>query len=188
MSIIYINPGHGIGVSGRRDVGAVGPSGLTEAEVTQDLARRVRHLLHIKGMRTASAVESFTDAVRHANALPADLFVSIHCNAACDPAAHGTEIWYHSPAGQKLSTAIMSRVQAQITAGQGSWLDKPCPLRDRGVKAGGFYVLRTTRMPAILIETAFISNPREENWLSDRYFRQQFAQAIADGVGDVLDK
>ena len=47
-------------------------------------------------------------------------------------------------------------------------------------------MLRNTHMPAILVEMAFISNRQEEGWLREATVRQQFAQAIADGILDAL--
>jgi len=55
-------------------------------------------------------------------------------------------------------------------------------IRQRGVKQAPFVVLRGAAMPAVLVETAFISNPREEAKLRDPAFRVQVAQAITRGV------
>ncbi len=55
-------------------------------------------------------------------------------------------------------------------------------IRERGVKQAPFVVLRGAAMPAILVETAFISNPREEAKLRDPAFRKRVAEAIASGV------
>ncbi len=49
-------------------------------------------------------------------------------------------------------------------------------------------LLTKTRMPAVLVELAFISNSQEEAWLKERTMRQQFAQAIADAIDDVWRK
>ena len=58
-------------------------------------------------------------------------------------------------------------------------------MKNRGAKRGTFAVLRKTRMPAVLVEMAFISNTQEEAWLRQPAVRQQFAQAIADGIDDI---
>jgi N-acetylmuramoyl-L-alanine amidase len=57
-------------------------------------------------------------------------------------------------------------------------------LRDRGVDQAGFYVLVGASMPAILIETPFLSNKREEKLLKSRKFRQKLAQGIFDSIVD----
>ena len=185
--VIYLTPGHGIGVTGKPDPGAVGPTGLKESEVTQNLAGRTGHLLRAKGHQADATVESYTQAVKRANTLNADLFVSIHCNAAVDRSANGFEVLYASAAGERVAAAIAREMVRQISGGASAWLDAPVPLRNRGIKKrSDLYVLKATRMPAVLVEVAFISNPREEQLLRDRFFLQAVAQAIADGVNAAI--
>ncbi len=75
-----------------------------------------------------------------------------------------------------------SRVAATVQNAVVKGLKPQYKARDNGVKQAMFYVLRGARMPSILVETSFISNPKEEKLLrSDRY-RQQIAEGIADGV------
>jgi len=180
---VYLNAGHNIGVAGQPDPGAVGPGGLTEAEVTLDVARRAAHLLRARGVTTNPVqAEALTRAVERANASHATLFVSLHCNAAGDANAGGVEVWRHHPDSQPLANDILSEILQQVAGQRGQWFTRPLPLRNRGVKAGEFYVLTRTKMPAVLVELAFISNPREERWLRTPRIRQAFAQAIADGV------
>lgn len=59
---------------------------------------------------------------------------------------------------------------------------KTTGIKNRGVRQAGFYVLRDARMPAILVEVAFISNSEEENKLRTRSFREKMAEAIFDGI------
>ncbi len=61
-------------------------------------------------------------------------------------------------------------------------LDKLLKVKNRGVKTGPFYVLATAAMPAILVESAFISNPREERRLTQGAYRQRVAEAIYTGI------
>ena len=61
-------------------------------------------------------------------------------------------------------------------------LDKILRVENRGVKSGPFYVLATTAMPAVLVESAFITNPREERRLQRENYRQQIAEALCEGV------
>jgi len=61
-------------------------------------------------------------------------------------------------------------------------LDKLLKVENRGVKSGPFYVLATAAMPAILIESAFITNPKEERKLQQEAYRQRVAEAIYDGI------
>jgi N-acetylmuramoyl-L-alanine amidase len=55
-------------------------------------------------------------------------------------------------------------------------------IRNRGVKQAGLIVLKGCRMPAVLVESAFLSNPREERLLADRQFRENIARGIAEAV------
>lgn len=194
---IYLDPGHGEGVTGQRDPGAVGPTGLTENTVTFDIAKRLGHLLREKGFTTLGATlqaprddENLNEAIAAANAQGAEIFISLHCNAAASPKARGVEVWYGgSGTAEVLAQAVLHRIGEQLAGGKGTWVQgRRYPLANRGAKRGTFAVLRKTRMPAILIELAFISNSQEEAWLKEPTVRQQFAQAIADGIEDVTTK
>jgi len=192
---IYIDPGHGEGVTGEYDPGAVGPTGLTENAVTFDVAKRLGHLLREKGFQTLGVTleatrdtENLNEAIRAANKEYVNLFVSLHCNAAANPKARGVEVWHRGDnTSQRYAETVLSRIIAQCKSGNGRWLNgHALPLVSRGVKQGTFAVLRKTRMPAILVELAFITNPQEEMWLKEPAVRQQMAQAIADGIRDVV--
>jgi len=191
---IYLDPGHGEGVKGTPDPGAIGPTGLTENTVTFDLAKRLGHLLREKGYQVLGATltaarddENLNEAIAAANAQEADLFISLHCNAAASPKARGVEAWYGgSGTAQVVAEAILHRIGEQVAGGKGAWVQgRRYPLVNRGAKKGRFAVLTKTRMPAVLVELAFISNSQEEAWLKERTVRQQFAQAIADAIDDV---
>jgi N-acetylmuramoyl-L-alanine amidase len=189
---IYIDPGHGKGTRGQRDPGAVGPGGTTENAVVLDVGKRLGHLLRAGGHTTLGATlaaavdtENLNEAIAAANAARADLYISLHCNAAANPVARGVEVWHDgSPQAHALALAILQHIGEQLTAGRGQWVGgTKYPLTNRGAKRGTFAVLRNTRMPAVLVELAFISNSLEEAWLNEKTVRQQFAQAIADAVG-----
>jgi len=110
--------------------------------------------------------------VDYANARGADLFISIHSNGSVSRVSHGTET-YASPKdylGRRLSVVV----NREIVSATG--------LHDRGVGTADFYVCRWSNMPAILVESAFISNPREARLLKQTWFRQRIARAIANGV------
>ncbi|HSB77156.1 MAG TPA: N-acetylmuramoyl-L-alanine amidase [Candidatus Methylomirabilis sp.] len=62
-------------------------------------------------------------------------------------------------------------------------LDKILRVENRGVKSGPFYVLATVAMPAVLVESAFITNPNEERKLQRDAYRQRIAEALCEGIG-----
>lgn len=107
-----------------------------------------------------------------ANAAKADLFVSIHANAAAATTAHGQETYCYK--GSTKGATLAQNIQKEIVAASG--------LYNRGVKTANYQVLVDTTMPAALVETAFISNPDEEKLLKDSAWQQKIAVAIARGI------
>lgn len=116
---------------------------------------------------------------KYGNQVGADIFVSIHCNAAASESAHGTETLSYDLDGEsyKLAKAIQESLIAVTN------------LTDRGVKQRkDLIVLNSTTMPAALVETAFISNKEEKLLLMDEAFRQKIAAAIANGIDSYFGK
>lgn len=177
-----LDPGHG-----GKFPGAVGPSGLQEKEVTLDVCLKLRDKLQALGAdvrmtretdRTvappdATLGEDLAARVALANQWPAAFFISVHCNAAVNPQAHGTETYIARKASQR-SQALARDIYRDMVDQLG--------LRGRGVKRANFHVIRNTTMPAVLVETAFLSNPIEESLLGDEEFRDRIAESIASGV------
>jgi len=169
--IIMIDPGHG------GEPGAIGPSGVREKDINLLVAERLHLLLADAGIeaymtRIGDEEVSLAKRAEKANNISADYFISIHCNAANSPTAHGTET-YHYPGSVK-GRALAQAVQQELVSATG--------LADRGVKEANFYVLRMTAMPAILVELAFLSNPEEERLLIDPEFQTKCARAIWEGI------
>lgn len=167
---VVIDPGHG-----GADSGAIGPTGLRECDVTLDIARHVAEMLEGRGVpvsltRTADttvALEDRTDIARREHALA---FVSIHANASLSSARRGTETYYASRESGPLAAVIQTEIVRE--------LGEP----DRGTHIDDFYVIVNVPAPAILVETAFISNPVEERLLRDPARRRLIAEAIARGL------
>jgi N-acetylmuramoyl-L-alanine amidase len=108
-----------------------------------------------------------------ANRLDADLFVSVHANAAATPAVRGMEAYHFpgSPAGRSAATQVLRAMLATFPTH-----------RDRGIKEANFAVLRETEMPAILVEMEFLTNPTELVFLADPENQHLLAVAIANGI------
>lgn len=200
LPYVAIDAGHG-----GRESGAVGPlppgtpTGLTprtddrgatvlyEKDVNLDIALRLQAVLQAAGAQTlmtrttdqgagdrawATTRADLKARTDIANEAGVDVFVSVH-NNALRATTTGTETfhyYYASPASRRLAV----EVQREMLAALG--------LPDRGVKSAGFYVLRHTVMPAILTESAFLTNPGEALLLADPVVRQRIAEAIARGV------
>ncbi|MFA4885195.1 MAG: N-acetylmuramoyl-L-alanine amidase, partial [Desulfotomaculaceae bacterium] len=109
-------------------------------------------------------------------------FVSVHINANNDPSLGGTSTYVYSGTGDpkqaariKESNRLAGYVQKELL--------KTLGLRDVGVRSANFAVLRTSNMPAILAELAFISNLPEEKLIKTDNFKNSAAEAIAKGIG-----
>jgi len=169
---ITINAGHYPGL----DSGAVGASGLQEADVTKDIAGRVVDLLKSVGHNALFVQKNeLYEITQLSNDFGADLFISIHCNAAENTDARGTETFAYTEGGD--SDRLAACIQLQIIDSMGTV--------DHGVKYhAGLYVLRNTNCPAVLVECAFISNNEDEALLASEDGKGGFARAIARGITD----
>lgn len=174
--IVVIDPGHG-----GRDPGAMGPTGLKESEVVLQVALRLEDLLASRGIqvvmtRSDDRFLSLSHRAAIANQVRADLFLSIHCNSAKNPAqgietfiARKTRVSY--PLAEDLQEAMVR--QFQETA-------------DRGVKRANFTVLTDTVMAAALVELEFIHTVKGERILSAAHNQVKYAKALSSGVLEFL--
>ena len=184
---IVIDSGH----SGSPDPGAVNArTGLRESDIALVVSRLVATQLleggHEVKLTRTEWEQAETDDLEYrtslANDWGADVFVSIHCNSAANPAAKGYEIWT-SPGetqGDELATCIYKQIAAEFPdrAGRTDYSDGDPDKESR------FYVLVHTDAPACLVEMAFISNDEEAALLSDSAWQERYAGAIARGVAD----
>lgn len=181
MAKIYIDPGHNAnGV----DTGATG-FGLREQDITVKIGVILRDLLTRSGQIVKMSRESVNDSLSQslsgslaaryngANSWDADIFVSIHCNAA-NTKAYGCETYCYSleSDGGRLASCVQEHLQ------------KETGRTDRGVKTASFAVIKNTNMPAILVETAFIDNYDDNKFLSSESGRKSCAVAIYKGICD----
>ncbi len=177
---VFLNPGHHPGI----DPGAVNTNrGIQEAVIARDISVKVAKYLKAAGVEVESLQSdnlagenpNYPEVCESANLYDADLFVSIHCNSAENKFAKGTETLVYSYGGPADRAAEC--IQKQIVANLGTV--------DRGVKERpDLIVLRHTVMPAVLIETAFISN-ESDVWVL-LYRQDEMARAIARGITDFL--
>jgi N-acetylmuramoyl-L-alanine amidase len=169
---IVIDPGHG-----GRDPGAVGIGGLQEKDVVLDISEKVAQILEQNGVtvvmtRQDDRTLDLAPRTQLANRVNADLFVSIHANAVAGkrPEVNGLETFYYS-SGRELAGYI-----------QNSMIQSFNTMPNRGVKQARFYVLRHTRMPAVLVETGFVTGRDDSRILADPAQRSRMAEAIARGI------
>ncbi|WP_297551081.1 N-acetylmuramoyl-L-alanine amidase [Thermococcus sp.] len=168
---ICVDAGHG-----GSDPGAVA-NGVEEKNINLAIALKVAKLLEEDGAKVVLTRDgdyyvSLSDRVKIANSNNCDIFISIHANAASDTSASGFEVYhyYGSTKGNELATYVDEEIAKVI------------PLKNRGVKEAGFYVLKYTSMPAILIETGFVTNTYDVGIITDENYQWRYAYAILHGV------
>ncbi|HVA27415.1 MAG TPA: N-acetylmuramoyl-L-alanine amidase, partial [Candidatus Baltobacteraceae bacterium] len=188
--LIVIDPGHGGG-----DRGA-SRNGLAEADLTLDMANRLRTILIARGWQvqmtrsddhdvaatptssaeaekmgyTTSAANDLQARDDIANQAGARLFISIHVNAYINSGPDGTTTYYSKPSDVPLAR-VVDRTLAQSLG-----------TKDDGTVKSRLYVTLHADMPAVLVETAFLSNPDDFAKLNSPDWRQKVAQALADGI------
>lgn len=170
-SLIVIDPGHG-----GPDEGDRGPNGARESELCWDIAVKVAEMLTHSGAKvrfTRTEVEGPTISERatRANDLHGDVFVSIHLNSHDESNAGGASTYFFG--GSRLGERLADSIQHELT-GLG--------IKDCRSHARAYALLKETRMPAVLVEPCFISNPEEEKMLEDPLLRARVAEAIGAGV------
>jgi N-acetylmuramoyl-L-alanine amidase len=216
--VIAIDAGHG-----GQDPGASGPNGKREKDVTlaiaRELARQINATPGLKAYltRDTDVFIPLNHRAQLARQARADMFVSIHADAAENHAANGSSVYVLSLKGASSQRArwladkenasdLIGGVRLEKTSGtlasvlidltQSGQMkaseDAAAHVLDGLSRIGrnhkphieraNFAVLRTSDMPAMLVETAFISNPDEERRLSDPNYQRQLARAVLDGV------
>ena len=228
--VVVVDAGHG-----GPDNGMHGPIGgktsVVEKDVTLAVAKQLASALRTRGLkvimtRTTDTLIALSDRGRIANASHADLFVSVHVNAANPnwkkPAAtRGFETYFlaeaktedakrveamenesvkfetgvHAPKGDPLAFIINDMAQNEhlressdlAETVQGT-LAKIHPGPDRGVRQANFAVLRTSFMPAVLVEIGFGTNPDEAKVLANKLWQARIAGAIADATVNYLSR
>ena len=177
---VVIDPGHG-----GPDPGAIGINGIRETDVVLEVSKIVKKLLSEKGVKVSLTRKNEVDLdlpprVSFANNIDADIFVSIHANASRGKRRdiNGLETFYFRGWKGRL---LAKRIQKQIlTVSPGS--------PDRGVKQGRFYVIKNTKMPAVLVEVGFLTGRLDARRLEKNGHRKRLAYAIAKGILEYLSR
>lgn len=181
---IVIDPGHG-----GPDPGATGKTGTIEKNNVLATGLKLASLMRSAGARvimtrstditpakgTYSELADLKARIKIANDQNADLYISLHNDAFSNPAAGGPTTYYSaaSPVAAQ-SKALAASIQSELV--------KTIALSNRGVKAANFYVVKNTKMPAVLVEVGFISNPTEEKLLASPALQTKAALGVYQGV------
>ncbi|MEW4059246.1 N-acetylmuramoyl-L-alanine amidase [Bacillus siamensis] len=170
---IVIDPGHG-----DQDSGSIG-NGILEKDVNLDIAKRLNTKLNASGAlpvmtRSNDTFYSLQERVNKGATAGADLFISVHGNANDATSANGTETYYDETYQAAASKRLAGQIQPRVV--------NALKTRDRGVKTAPFYVIKYSKMPSVLIETAFITNPSDASKLKQASYKEKAAAAINDGI------
>lgn len=185
--IIVIDPGHG-GI----DPGCVGRTGVEEKEINLELARRLAVFFNQAGALVIMTREGDYDLseaknrahlnlrkkddldarVETAEKYGADLFLSIHVNAIPLSECWGPQVFYHPRSRESKRLASLIQQELIKTIGESY----------RWVKPEDFFVLRSVKCPAVIVEAGFISHPREETLLKDPIYQNKLAWCVYAGV------
>lgn len=169
FSTVILDAGHG-----GHDGGAAW-YGLVEKKLCLDVAQRVEKILKAKGLRVVMTrrTDTFVELdqrARIANRYSKSVFVSIHFNANRKTSVNGLEAYYRSTRGKVLASSILKSLDRKITG------------INRGVFNRNFKVLRSTQMPATVVECGYLSNRTESKRCGSAAHRQAIAEAIASGI------
>lgn len=200
-TVVLLDPGHG-----GDDPGAIARNGLAEKQLTLDLARRVRVHLANAGIRAVLTREtdravSLDQRVAMIRRSGANVFVSLHFNAATSTSMYGVETFaltpmgYSSTAGGDSASRRVQRLTGhafdaanlylayQIQRSLRLWMGTS---HDRGVRRARFAVLRDATCPAVLVEAGFLSHSPTAQRLASSAYLDTLAQRIALGIAEYV--
>src|SRR5437868_9137768 len=169
-TVVVIDAGHG-----GFDRGGIPGQRVAEKTMTLDVAQRLEAVLTAYGYRVVMTRDSdvfvpLGTRVAIANSYRNAIFVCIHFNAARRGSASGIETYFYSSQSLPLASAIHYYVAGGA------------PSANRGVRRRGYYVLRRTTIPSVLVECGFLTNPTEAQYAQTIGYRQKLADEIARGI------
>ena len=215
--LVMIDPGHG-----GKDPGASAADKTREKELVLDIALELAEILEsdslfeVRLTREEDIFIPLRQRTEMANSAGADLFLSIHCNAARNKSARGTQVFFLAPASSDHARATAALENASIFLEEADTLSDldfimadviqneflressrlavlleeavagETGLPARGPCGAGFYVLKGSFMPAVLVESAFLSNIDDAALLRREDFRRRIAGGMAAGLREFV--
>jgi N-acetylmuramoyl-L-alanine amidase len=184
--VVVVDPGHG-GV----DPGAVGKNNILEKDLVLEVGHRLTTFLRQGGAKVIMTRETDTDLsdpelrglyakkrqdlarrVALAGNSPADLLISIHINSFPNPRQHGAQTFCQagSPASRQLALVIQKELNFFLKD------DRRVPL------TGNYYILKESKIPTVIVEIGFLSNPQEYKLLQDPAYQTKIAWCLYAGL------
>lgn len=167
---VVIDPGHG-----GFDRGGIPGQRVPEKTMNLDVALRLRSILQASGYRVIMTRDTdvfipLGTRVAIANSNRNAIFVCIHFNSATRSGANGIETYFFT----SQSLPLASSIHYHVAGG--------APTANRGVRRRGYFVLRRTSIPAVLVECGFLTNPTEAQYAQSAAYQQKLAEEIAAGI------
>lgn len=185
-AVIVLDAGHG-----GWDPGKTGTAGADEKHLNLAVVEKLAEILEQSGAEvilTRSTDEALGEGKRKdlaerkriADETGADLLISIHQNAFPSPEARGAQVFYHrsSPQGRALAECVQESLRQRVDGSN----------HRQAKENHSYYILRTTELPAVLVECGFLSNREEERLLNDSAYQEKLAWAIYGGILDYFEK
>jgi N-acetylmuramoyl-L-alanine amidase len=194
---VIVDPGHG-----GQDIGSKGSGGLLEKDITMDLAKKLVQALEETGQvrseltRTDDQAVSLDDRAGMANHNHGDLFISLHLGTTFAPDPTGFSIYYWSPTTASPTATPPSNTVKSWDQEQEPYWQKSrmlaslmkeellwsIPWASGGALAADIYLLRRTRMPAVMLELGSLNHLEEAAQLQKPGFQEAVAKAVTQGI------
>lgn len=189
---IVIDAGHG-----GEDGGAVSCTGKQESAYNLEIAIKMDDLLHLLGRDTRmirktdtsvytngetiaqKKISDLKERVRICNQKSGNVLLSIHQNQFTDSRYRGAQVFYAVTSG---SQTLAKELQDAFVSTVNSGSHRECK------QGNGIYLLEKIRVPGVLVECGFLSNPAEESWLASSEYQKKLCVIIASRVSSWLDE
>jgi len=175
---VVIDAGHG-----GRDPGKVGVNGALEKDINLQVAKKVKDLLEERKFQVIMTREEDADVdskrddmeerVKIINQSEADLAVSVHQNSFSDPEVSGAQVFYYTESDEgEYFAKIMQRELLQLDEFN----------KRQAKENNNYYLLKKTKVPTIIVECGFLSNPKEAEKLVTEEYQDAVSNAIVRGI------
>lgn len=169
-ALIVIDAGHG-----GFDRGGIPRQRVAEKNIALDVALRLKRKLQAGGYKVVMTRDTdvfvpLPSRVAIANSYRNGIFICIHFNSASRSGANGIETYYY----RRDSAKLASDIHKNVIAG--------APSENRGIRRRGYYVLRKTAIPGVLVECGFLTNPDEARLALTADYREKLAEEIMRGI------
>lgn len=176
---VMLDSGHG-----GSDPGKIGVNGEKEKEINLQITQKIRQRLEEKNISVEltktneegtgkGKTEEMQERVKRINEIQPMLTVSIHQNSYPDEEVKGAQTFYytHSEASEKAARILQEALR------------KIDPENHRKSKANDtYYLLKRTKVPVVIVECGFLSNPEEARKLSEEAYQEKVAEAVTEGI------